>query len=580
MRADGAVEYMNRAWSTYTGLAQTEVSPEDWRRVTHPDDIEGNLEEHRRAREAHDRIAREFRLRRHDGVYRWFIARSEPVWDAEGKVYRRFGVATDIDDTKQIQAKLAEMTDSIPQIIWTSDADESNVAYNRKWWDYTGLDRARSSPADAIGCVHPEDIERIMPLWRPKDGKIADWEAEYRLRRHDGVYRWHLGRVVSARDENGAVKKRYGTATDIDETKRIFEEYRLLGETVPSFVWVTDVEGRMVYANSRWEEFTGIAAAKFGSGDWEKVIHPDDFPKTVAAWREAGAKGAPYEAEFRVRGKDGRYRWVLRRAAPVRHDDGNVIRWIGVSVDISDQKRLEQELRAAIEVRDQFLAVCSHELKTPLTLLELHAESFKRKYVRGNPADLTGEALQKYFDRLDNHLKRLDRRINDMLDISRISTGRLDVVLEEIDLVAQTRAALENLAPELENTAAALSLAEEGPVACAGDPHRIEQVIANLVENALKYGKGKPVEIRVHSDRTSAILEVRDRGPGIAPENQKRIFGRFERAADGTGVSGLGLGLFIASEIVAAHRGEISLTSRPGEGSVFTVRLPKIEPEG
>jgi PAS domain S-box-containing protein len=457
MRPDGTVEYMNREWTKYTGLSQSEISPEDWRKVTHPEDIENNLAEHRRARETSSSIDVEFRLRGIDGNYRWFRACSEPVWDSEGKIFRRFGTATDIDDTKKMQAQMAE--------------------------------------------------------------------------------------------------------------------YQTLSETVPIIVWMSDLTGKMIYANSQWEEITGVAPTEVTFARWADVIHPDDAPETQARWRAAGAHGLPYEAEFRLRCKDGSYRWVFRRSAPVKDAAGKTVKWIGIAVDISEQKRLEEDLRSAISSRDQFLAVCSHELKTPLTLLELHAESFRRKALRGLPEDLSPEALKKYFDRLSPHLKRLNHRINDMLDVTRIASGRLSLELHPVDLVAVTRAALDNLSPQIELSGCVVTFDDHSPVECECDSIRIEQVINNLVENALKYGKGKPIEIQVRRVGETVLLKVIDHGPGIAQVDLGRIFGKFERAAEGTGVSGLGLGLHIAAEIVTAHGGKLEVSSEPGNGSVFTVSL-------
>jgi signal transduction histidine kinase len=265
---------------------------------------------------------------------------------------------------------------------------------------------------------------------------------------------------------------------------------------------------------------------------------------------------------------------VLRNSAPLLDADGKTAKWIGVTIDITEQKRLESELRSSIAIRDQFLAVCSHELKTPLTLMELHAEAFRRKALRGSAEDLTPEMLGKYFERLSPHLKRLNHRINDMFDVSRIASGRLVLKLEEADLVALARAALANLAPQLEISGCELSLVATEPVYCRCDPIRVEQVLTNLIENALKYAKGKPIALRFFRDDAGSAFEVSDRGPGIADADRERIFGKFERAADGTGVSGLGLGLHIASEIVAAHGGTISVRSRLGEGATFVVRLP------
>ena len=469
------------------------------------------------------------------------------------------------------------IADGFPQIVWIVGPDGATEYVNRAWTDYSGLAQSELEREIFMSVVHPDDRERVTDTQaRARDTRSA-FELELRIRRKDGNYRWFAARSDVVWNADGTVYGRFGAMTDIDDTKRMqaqFEEYRMLSETIPSFVWVSDADGKMLYANSRWLEFTGVPAEKMTRETWAAIVHPDDVEETGKRWIAAGKSGKPYEAEFRLKSRTGEYRWVLRNSVPLVDAEGKIAKWIGVTIDITEQKRLESELRSAIAIRDQFLAVCSHELKTPLTLMELHAESFRRKALRGNPEDLTPEMLGKYFERLSPHLKRLNHRINDMFDVSRIASGRLVLKLEEVDLVGIARAALENLAPQLELSGCDLTLNAPDALYCRCDPPRIEQVLTNLVENALKYAKGKPVSLRLLRDDAGAAVEVDDRGPGIAEADRARIFEKFERAAEGTGVSGLGLGLHIASEIVAAHGGTIEVRSRLGEGSTFAVRLP------
>jgi PAS domain S-box-containing protein len=237
-----------------------------------------------------------------------------------------------------------------------------------------------------------------------------------------------------------------------------------------------------------------------------------------------------------------------------------------------DNARLYRAAQEAVRLRDEFLSIASHELKTPLTSMQLAVQTLQRTMRRGQV--IAPEYLADRLTIVADQSKRLTRLINDLLDISRISAGRLELECAPTDLAALTHHVADQFRDELALAGCPLTLNAETPVVGTWDTARVEQVITNLLTNAMKYGKGHPIAITVARNGATAHLAVRDEGIGIAPEHIERIFERFERAVAPGRYGGMGLGLYITRQIVEAHGGTIRAGSRPGQGSTFTVVLP------
>jgi signal transduction histidine kinase len=239
-----------------------------------------------------------------------------------------------------------------------------------------------------------------------------------------------------------------------------------------------------------------------------------------------------------------------------------------------DSARLRHSLdlaQKAVALRDEFLSVASHELRTPLTPLNLKLQTLQRELQRpGVPPERTRGHLEVAL----RMVRRLVELVDELLDVSRISSGRLVLNPEPVDLTALVREALGRIEPEAARAGCALELEAPGPLPCRVDPLRFEQVLDNLLSNAMKYGPGRPVRVRLEQCETRVRLTVRDEGIGIPPGALERIFQRFERAVSERHYGGLGLGLYIARRIVEASGGTIAAASTPGQGATFTVELP------
>lgn len=234
----------------------------------------------------------------------------------------------------------------------------------------------------------------------------------------------------------------------------------------------------------------------------------------------------------------------------------------------------QNELEQAVRMRDDFMSIVAHEVRTPLNGLILETQLRKMHLARENAAAFSLDKMHAMVDRDERQIKSLIRLIEDMLDISRIRTGKLSIRPSRFDLVQLVRGLVENFAPQVEAAQSTLSLQAEQPLEGNWDEFRIEQVVSNLLTNALRYGAKSPIEVRVYAQDGEARIEVRDHGIGISEDNQKRIFQQFERVSANHVAAGLGLGLFISEQIVTAHGGTISVESRIGEGALFRVSLP------
>lgn len=246
----------------------------------------------------------------------------------------------------------------------------------------------------------------------------------------------------------------------------------------------------------------------------------------------------------------------------------------GLSVDITKLKRAEETAVAAIAVRDQFLSIASHEMKTPLTPLCLQLEIMQKMLRAGATPESVYQKLPVFVDRLFRLTDRLSHLVDELLDVSRINNGKLLLEKEELYLSSLVQDVCDRFGNELARSRSILHLNLEPAIVGVWDKLRLEQVTTNLLTNAIKYGEGKPIEVSTTLEGGSAVLRIRDHGIGIAREDQSRIFQLYERAVSPSHFGGLGLGLYIVRQIVEAHGGEVGLESAPGEGSTFWVRIP------
>jgi signal transduction histidine kinase len=282
--------------------------------------------------------------------------------------------------------------------------------------------------------------------------------------------------------------------------------------------------------------------------------------------------------EFRILKPNKSIGWMSLIGKAEYDSYGNPIKMYGTNIDISEKKRSEDLLHEALFYRDEFLSIASHELKTPLTSLKLQSQLFKRSAAKDDPSAYSKERIDRLVGEVERQVRRLVRLVDDMLDISRIRTGKLSISKEKINLSHLALEVVERSKPQFaENGRAIPTVGRCDPCEVLCDRLRIEQVMSNLLNNAFRYGKGLPVSVEVIMHEGLAHIFVQDQGIGIDGPNKEKIFTRFRRAVPASEVSGLGLGLYIAKQIVEAHGGNIQVESELDKGSTFIVQLPLAE---
>jgi signal transduction histidine kinase len=260
--------------------------------------------------------------------------------------------------------------------------------------------------------------------------------------------------------------------------------------------------------------------------------------------------------------------------ARLAHDPSGREIYPSTSVDITERKRAEEALRKAVQARDEFISICSHELKTPITSMKLQFQMAERQLKRGDSRVFSEEMVRKRIEGTNRQLDRMTRLIEEMLDVTRLGRGRPQLEMESFDLSALLTEMADRFQEQFAQIGTTLALSAEAGIIVEADRYRIEQVVSNLLTNSIKYGNRKPVEMTLKKEGPNAQVRVKDHGEGIKPDSLERIFNRFERAISANNISGLGLGLYICRQIVSAHGGKIWAESKQGEGSAFVLELP------
>jgi PAS domain S-box-containing protein len=355
------------------------------------------------------------------------------------------------------------------------------------------------------------------------------------------------------------------------EQQRALHElhFRNLADAIPHIVWVASSCGELEYVSDRWEACTGRPMGQALGRGWLMAVAAGDRPRARQMWEDCIAAGVRFEFELPLLDAQGTPHWHIVRGLPEHDARGQLLRWVGTLTDVEEQRRLREELAANVQLRDEFIQAAAHELRTPLTALTLRLGSLER-----HPGDAP-EEIEHSVHLARRQTDRLSRLVERLLDVSRLQSGPMQLQLEPCDLAQIARDAVERTSAEFARTACALDTDIPESLPGTWDGLRIEQVLVNLLSNASKYGARKPVGLVIDADATTARIVVRDHGIGIPPEAMGRIFGRFQRAISSQHYGGLGLGLYLVAQIVEAHGGTVRADSRPDQGTIVTVELPR-----
>jgi PAS domain S-box-containing protein len=467
---------------------------------------------------------------------------------------------------------------------WVWDLRTNEVTVDRNFAVLYGRadeNELRGEPAIHQRQIHPDDLQAVQAADAiAKQTGILN-SVEYRVVRPDGTVRWVTSRGRAQLDDAGKPILLPGLLIDItgrklaEQALRDSEKlYRAVGESIDYGVWVSDAAGRNIYASDSFLRLMGVTQRECSEFGWANSLHPDDAHATIVAWNECVQAGAPWYREHRVRGADGRYHPILAQGVPIRGDRGHITGWAGINLDISRLKHTEEALREADRRKDEFLATLAHELRNPLAPIR-HAVR-----ILDSPA---ADDAQRIWGRevIARQVRHMAWLLDDLLDVSRITRGQLDLKKDYVELQSIVEMAVETARPLIETKRHSLTInLPAEAVKFEADPLRLSQVISNLLTNAAKYtDAGGQITLAAALAEDELVISVKDSGIGLSPATIPGLFTMFSQvdSAIDRAEGGLGIGLALVKGLVALHGGQVAASSEGlGRGSEFEIRLPRV----
>ncbi len=525
-----------------------------------------------------------------DGAKRAIDGRAAPIRDGSDRVIGAVVIFRDVNEKRRAEralemneARKAAILETALDAIITIDHRGRVIEWNPAAERIFGFDRGIVMDRPLADLIIPAELREahrrgLARYLETGDGPILGRRFEIQAIRADGSELPVELAITRIPIEGPPVFTAH--ARDISERKlaeaalRESEwRFRELAEAMPQIVWTARPDGHIDYYNERWSEFAGLPDGTIGDDSWKPVLHPDDLERTQARWSESVRSGAPFDIEYRFWDRRrGEYRWFLARALAARDASGRVVRWHGTCTDISDQKRAEEVLLEVDRRKNDFLAMLAHELRNPLAPVRNALELLKL----AGENSVEAASLRAMMERQVNNMARL---VEDLLDVSRIDRGKIELRRQIVDLVVSTRHALDAGRAFAEGRGHILSVTlSDEPILVDADPTRLEQILDNLITNASKYtDPGGRIDVSVAREGDAAVIRIRDNGVGIEPAMLSKVFDLFvqaERRVD-RAQGGLGIGLSLVQTLVTMHGGTVHVHSEGlGQGSEFTVRLP------
>lgn len=528
-------------------------------------------------------------------------------------------IIRDISERRRVQDRLQEIswrlqlaTHSAKIGIWDWDIQSDTILWDDRMHELYGKPKGAGIGKKGVHewaeLIHPEDRERVFrECVSATEHRENVYDTEFRVIHPDGSIKYLKANGLVVWNDDGTAARMIGTNADITKQKEaetsLRKAYSEIEATVRSRTTELTREGERLKESERrlkkaqelgrighWAttisqhqtEWSDEVYRIFGFEPqsvkpsrelFESLILPESRNEIRKVIERAFREGKSYDMTFPFRRPDGTV-GIAQSMAEVECDkDGKPFKYSGVLQDVTEQKTLEQELRSAVELRDEFMSIASHELKTPLTALNMQLQLLERLVYK---TDSVGDRriLQMSKGAL-NSVKSLSNLIDDLLDVTRIRAGKLSLCKEDVDLVSLLEKTIAEMQPEAHRARTQIIFLGSEPVLGEWDLARIAQVIRNLISNAIKYGLGSPVIVNLIHDESDAWITVKDDGIGISRELQSQIFERFQRASTGKEITGLGLGLYIVRQIIEAHGGSIQVESESNKGSLFTVKIPR-----
>jgi PAS domain S-box-containing protein len=576
----------NRAYTTVLGLPCDNVIGRPVRDVT-GEEVWAIVGPRLEAAFSGDSVDFETQTRFPDGSLRWIHAAYTPHRNDRGDVIGVIAMTTDVTTAKLAEQALRAteerfriFMDHSPALAWLKDEHGRYVFANRSTLAALGLtaaDLVGKSDADVMPPAQAEQC-RSNDLSVLKTGAAAEMTETWQ--EADGEH--HVLSVKFPIDVADGHRYVGGMALDITRQKHAEQavieseqRFRTMAEVSPVMIWVTGPDGAIEFVNRAYREFFGVTDDQVRADAWQQFAHPEDVSTYVEAAMTAVREHTPFAGECRVRHADGSWRWIGTYAAPRFSLSGEFLGHVGSSPDITELKRAEQTLKDADRRKDEFLAILGHELRNPLAPVRTGLELLRRT---GDAPETIGR-VRPMMERQVMHIVRL---VDDLLDISRITSGKIHLQPKPIPIAELVHHAVEANRGAIEAAGLELSLdVPDTPCLIDVDPTRFVQVLSNLLHNATKFtdpGGQIAITAKVDDDASapSAVVTVRDTGVGIPAATLPHVFDLFVQGESGArGKSGLGIGLALSHRLIAMQGGRIDVHSDgPDQGTIFTIRMP------
>lgn len=507
-----------------------------------------------------------------DGTFYWVDTTIVPFLDDMGKPYQYLAIRSDITRRKEAESYLIQRTAQLgtanKALGFQNDEKENRAA------ELVIANEELAFQNNEKGDRHAELLLANIELAYQNDEKerratdliiiSRDLESQKeKLKSANDLLRKQEERLSRVNQEllqlNLELENRVA-----DRTKALAEseiQFRNMMETIPQIAWTSNVDGKVTFYNQRWYDYTGLARSKSNIGGLGTAIDPDDLDNTMSQYKAITDSGTGGEFQIRARRLDGLYLWHLVRLMPLRNADGKVQLWVGTATDIQDLKILQQQ-------KDDFISIASHELKTPITSLKGSLQLLDK--MKDNPSS-TG--FIKLIGVANKSLDKVGVLIQDLLNASKVNEGQLHLNKKQFLISGVMEECCPHVRTEGIYTIKTECLEE---IEVFADEGRIEQIFINFVNNAMKYAPlSKEILIKIEKVDEMAKVSVIDKGPGITADKLPHLFERYYRVdSSGSQYSGLGLGLYICSEIIKKHNGQIGVNSEVGKGSTFWFTLP------
>jgi PAS domain S-box-containing protein len=568
----------------------------------HPEDQIRVGEKINEVLESHGPFEVEYRVIRPDGETIWVEVKGRVEVNGSGEVDRFFGTAVDITSRRDQEEALRQSEEHFrlsvevaPQMPFIADAQGNILYYNQRWYDYIGATAESTKGWDwqQAQIVHPDDLDGVTDAWMEalKTGDL--YQLEFRIRRHDGEFRWHLVRALPVRDDGGVIVRWCGTMVDIHDQKTLSNQLSLAVDAEKLGFWEYFIQtSDFVWSDILREQFEFPEGRLAGTVDQIfNKIHADDLPMVRQSIEDAQNNKQKYHVEFRVVLESGDIRWLECQGEVFYNAVGVAARMSGTSLDITNKKIAFDELQAAKaaaekanEVKSAFLANMSHEIRTPLGIITGFAQLLK---LGGDDK----EAQAEYIDTICRNGNLLSRLIDDILDLSKVEAGKIQIETLNISTKSLLSGVISSFEAKVKEKNLSLDL--EFPkgvsdVELQSDPTRLRQILVNLIGNAIKFTPEGGVTVKVAleppgTDSTTAsnhpkvVIKVCDTGVGIEPKARRNLFRPFTQADSTTTrkYGGTGLGLALSKRLAKALEGDVFLDkAHEGIGSTFAITLP------